>query len=157
MFSLRTTALKTLRRSYATEGTSENVLKLQFAVPYNTFYKSSPVKQVNIPLESGRAGILANHVPVVEQLSSGVVEVFETDASQPGKKFFISSGFASVQPDSTLNITCAEAFELESFDLAKVESLKNEAEKNLNNADQIIATDAKIQFDILSKLELELK
>ena len=151
MFSLRTTALRTLRRSYATEGASENVLKLQFALPYNTLYKATPVKQVNIPLESGRSGILANHVPVVEQLSAGVVEVFETDASQPGKKFFISSGFASVQPDSTLNITCAEAFELDQFDLAKVESLKSEAEKNLNNADQVIATDAKIQFDVLDR------
>ncbi|XBW38051.1 hypothetical protein QEN19_003638 [Hanseniaspora menglaensis] len=157
MFALRRTGLQTLKRTYANEAAASDVLKLQFALPYNVLYQNQAVKQVNLPLQSGRAGILPNHVPIVEQLSAGIVEVFEKDATAAGKKYFVSSGFASVQPDSTLNITCAEAFELSEFDLSKVQSLKNEAEKNLTSSDEVVATDAKIQFDLLTTLENELK
>lgn len=157
MFALRRSALQTLKRTYASEAAAGDALKLQFALPYNTLYQNKPVKQVNLPLQSGRAGILPNHVPIAEQLSAGVVEVFENDVNQAAKKYFVSAGFASVQPDSTLNITCAEAFDLSDFDLSKVQSLKNEAEKNLNASDKVVATDAKIQFDLFTSLENELK
>lgn len=157
MFALRKTALQTLKRTYASEAAASDVLKLQFALPHNVLYQNKAVKQVNLPLQTGRAGILPNHVPIVEQLSAGVVEVFENDSTTVTKKYFVSSGFASVQPDSTLNITCAEAFELGDFDLSTVQSLKREAEKNLTSSDEIVATDAKIQFDVLSTLENELK
>lgn len=157
MFALRRTTLQTLKRTYASEAAASDVLKLQFALPHDVLYQNKPVKQVNLPLLTGRAGILPNHVPIVEQLAAGVVEVFENDTTQAGKKYFVSSGFASVQPDSTLNITCAEAFELGDFDLSKVQSLKSEAEKNLTASDEVVATDAKIQFDVLSALENELK
>jgi len=41
--------------------------------------------QVNIPAESGDMGILSNHVPSIEALRPGVVEVIETNGTQ---KFF---------------------------------------------------------------------
>lgn len=42
-----------------------------------SLYKSQGVVQVNIPAESGDMGILANHVPSIEQLKPGLVEVIE--------------------------------------------------------------------------------
>ena len=42
-----------------------------------SIYKSQDVVQVNIPAESGEMGVLANHVPSIEQLKPGLVEVFE--------------------------------------------------------------------------------
>ncbi len=50
-----------------------------------TIYHSQDVVQVNVPAESGDMGILANHVPSIEPLRPGVVEVIESNTTQ---KFF---------------------------------------------------------------------
>lgn len=52
-------------------------------------YKSQDVVQVNIPAESGEMGILANHVPSIEQLKPGLVEVIEESGGS--KRFFRTS------------------------------------------------------------------
>jgi hypothetical protein len=52
-------------------------------------YRSQGVVQVNIPAESGEMGILANHVPSIEQLKPGLVEVIEESGSS--KQFFRGS------------------------------------------------------------------
>jgi F-type H+-transporting ATPase subunit delta len=51
-----------------------------------SIYKSQDVVQVNIPAESGEMGVLANHVPSIEQLKPGLVEVVEENG--PAKQFF---------------------------------------------------------------------
>jgi F-type H+-transporting ATPase subunit delta len=52
-----------------------------------SLYSSQGVTQVNIPAATGDMGILANHVPSVEALKAGVVEVIE-DAGSQSKKWF---------------------------------------------------------------------
>ena len=42
--------------------------------------------QVNIPAESGEMGVLANHVPSIEQLKPGLVEIIEETSGS--KQFF---------------------------------------------------------------------
>ncbi|KAF7720605.1 delta subunit of the central stalk of mitochondrial F1F0 ATP synthase, atp16, partial [Apophysomyces ossiformis] len=42
-----------------------------------TIYKATDVQQVNLAATSGDTGILANHVPTIEQLNPGVVEVIK--------------------------------------------------------------------------------
>lgn len=42
--------------------------------------------QVNIPAESGEMGVLANHVPSIEQLKPGLIEVIEEAGGS--KQFF---------------------------------------------------------------------
>ena len=42
--------------------------------------------QVNIPAESGEMGVLANHVPSIEQLKPGLVEIIEESGGT--KHFF---------------------------------------------------------------------
>ena len=51
----------------------------------------SPINsvQVNIPAESGEMGILANHVPSIEQLKPGLVEIIEESGGS--KQFFRAS------------------------------------------------------------------
>jgi len=49
-------------------------------------YKSADVVQVNIPAVSGEMGILAHHVPSIEQLKPGLVEVIEESGGS--KSFF---------------------------------------------------------------------
>lgn len=54
-----------------------------------SIYKSQDVVQVNIPAESGEMGVLANHVPSIEQLKPGLVEVVEEAGG--AKQFFRTS------------------------------------------------------------------
>lgn len=42
--------------------------------------------QVNLPAETGEMGVLANHVPSIEQLKPGLVEVIEESGGN--KQFF---------------------------------------------------------------------
>ena len=67
------------------------------ALPYTNFIgkSTSPVLslpnstlsvQVNIPAESGEMGVLANHVPSIEQLKPGLVEIIEESGGS--KQFF---------------------------------------------------------------------
>ena len=66
-------------------------------------------------------GVLANHVPSIEQLKPGLVEIIEESGGS--KQFFLSGGFAVVQPGSQLSINAVEAYPLEDFS-AEVEQLK---------------------------------
>ena len=42
--------------------------------------------QVNLPAESGEMGVLANHVPTIEQLKPGLVEIIKESGGS--KTFF---------------------------------------------------------------------
>lgn len=42
--------------------------------------------QVNLPAESGEMGVLANHVPTIEQLKPGLVEIIQETGGS--KTFF---------------------------------------------------------------------
>lgn len=98
-----------------------------------TFYSRTVVQQVNLTTSDGDMGILADHVPIVEQLVPGVVEVV-FDAGKSEKLFgwlpcsrrvrrqltllseIVSGGFLAVNPDSTCNITAVEAVPLDQID-----------------------------------------
>ena len=56
-----------------------------------SIFNSAEVIQVNVPAATGDMGILANHVPTIEPLRAGVVEVLEQ--GNASKKWFGSSFF----------------------------------------------------------------
>ncbi|KAF9931388.1 delta subunit of the central stalk of mitochondrial F1F0 ATP synthase, atp16 [Linnemannia zychae] len=137
-------------RSYATEAAATG-LRLTFAVPHQTIYKDVSVAQVNIAAVSGDMGILASHVPSIEQLRPGVVEVIEGAAT---KKFFVSGGFATMNPDSTLNINAVEAFPVEEFSPEAIRANLAEAQRLSNSAaseEEKMA--AKIEVEVLESLQ----
>lgn len=148
--TIRSAAFKTIaKRGYADAATG--TLKLNFALPHETLYQDAVVKQVNIPAIAGRAGILANHVPTVEELGAGLVEVFETSGEK--KSFFVSGGVATVSPNSKISVTVVEAFPLDSFSVDAIRSKLAEAQKNLSSADAKVAAEAAIQVDVLTSLQ----
>lgn len=155
MFRLVTRSV-VCKRGYA-EAAAKGVgaLKLRFSLPHETLFNGEEVTQVNLPAKSGTIGVLANHVPTVEQLTPGVVEIVGT--SNDTKKYFVSGGFAAVQPDSTLCVTAVEAFPLDSFSQENVRSLLAEAEKNSKSSDARVAGTAAVQIDVLEKLQAVLK
>ncbi|KOS18668.1 ATP synthase subunit delta [Escovopsis weberi] len=137
------------RRGYA-EAVSDKI-KLSMALPHMSIYKSQGVVQVNIPAESGEMGVLANHVPSIEQLKPGLVEVIEESGAP--KQFFLSGGFASVQPNSVMSINAPEAYAIEDFSADAIRAQIAEAQKVAagSGSEQDIA-EAKIELEILETL-----
>ncbi|KAF4457504.1 ATP synthase subunit delta, mitochondrial [Fusarium proliferatum] len=138
------------RRTYA------EAIKLSLALPHQSIYKSQDVVQVNIPAESGEMGVLANHVPSIEQLKPGLVEVVEESAGS--KQFFLSGGFATVQPNSVLSINAVEGYPLEDFSAEAIRAQIAEAQKvaNGSGSEQDIA-EAKIELEVLETLSAHVK
>ncbi|ATY60171.1 ATP synthase delta chain, putative [Cordyceps militaris CM01] len=142
------------RRGYA-EAIPDKI-KLSLSLPHQTIFKSQNVVQVNIPAESGDMGVLANHVPSIEQLKPGIVEVVEENGST--KSFFLSGGFATVQPDSSLSINAPEAYPLEDFSAEAIRNQIAEAQKiaSGSGSEQDIA-EAKIELEVLETLHAHVK
>ncbi|KAL8774682.1 MAG: hypothetical protein Q9209_000621 [Squamulea sp. 1 TL-2023] len=142
------------RRGYA-DAVSDKI-KLTLALPHQSIYKSTDVVQVNIPAESGEMGVLANHVPSIEQLKPGLVEIIEESGGS--KQFFLSGGFAIVQPDSQLSINAVEGFPVEEFSSEAVRSQIAEAQKIAGGggSEQDIA-EAKIELEVLESLQASMK
>ncbi|KAL1971743.1 hypothetical protein VTN31DRAFT_1831 [Thermomyces dupontii] len=150
---VRPAAMRIQRRGYADV---PDKIKLSLALPHQNIFKSTDVVQVNIPAESGDMGVLANHVPSIEQLKPGVVEVIEESGAT--KRFFLSGGFAVVQPDSQLSINAVEGFPLEDFSIDAVRAQIAEAQKiaSGSGSEQDIA-EAKIELEVLESLQAALK
>ncbi|KAI1916842.1 delta subunit of the central stalk of mitochondrial F1F0 ATP synthase, atp16 [Ophidiomyces ophidiicola] len=112
--------------------------------------------QVNISAESGDMGILSNHVPSIEQLRPGPIEIIEENGQT--KKFFLAGGFAVVQPNSTLSINAVEGFPLEDFSSEAIKSQIGEAQKIAagSGSEQDIA-EAKIELEVLESLQAAMK
>ncbi|PGH23248.1 ATP synthase subunit delta, mitochondrial [Polytolypa hystricis UAMH7299] len=142
------------RRGYA-DAVADKI-KLSLVLPHQAIYKSTDVVQVNIPAESGVMGVLANHVPSIEQLKPGLVEIIEESGGT--KQFFLSGGFAIVQPDSQLSINAVEGFPLEDFSAEAVRSQIAEAQRIASGggSEQDIA-EAKIELEVLETLQASLK
>ncbi|KAL8874610.1 MAG: hypothetical protein Q9174_000073 [Haloplaca sp. 1 TL-2023] len=142
------------RRGYA-DAVSDKI-KITLALPHQSIFKSTDVVQVNILAESGEMGVLANHVPSIEQLKPGLVEVIEESGGS--KQFFLSGGFATVQPDSQLSINAVEGFPLEDFSSEAVRSQISEAQKIAGGSgSETDIAEAKIELEVLESLQAALK
>ncbi|KAJ9637648.1 ATP synthase subunit delta, mitochondrial [Exophiala oligosperma] len=148
-------AIKPIQRRGYAEAVSDKI-KLSLALPHQSIYKSQDVVQVNIPAESGEMGILAQHVPSIEQLKPGLVEIIQENGEN--KQFFLSGGFAVVQPDSNLSINAVEGFPIEDFSEEAIKSQISEAQKiaSGSGSEQDIA-EAKIELEVLESLQAAMK
>ncbi|KAF2021677.1 epsilon subunit of F1F0-ATP synthase N-terminal domain-containing protein [Aaosphaeria arxii CBS 175.79] len=150
-----TTALRPIQRRGYADVASDNI-KLSLTLPHQAIYKSQDVVQVNLAAETGDMGVLANHVPSIEQLKPGLIEIIEESGGS--KQFFLSGGFAVVQPNSHLSINAVEGFPLEDFSADAVRNQIAEAQKiaSGNGSEQDVA-EAKIELEVLETLQAALK
>ncbi|KAK9360262.1 ATP synthase subunit delta [Lipomyces starkeyi] len=125
-------------------------IRLNLTLPHQTIYQDVDVVQVNLPATTGDLGVLANHVPTVEQLRPGVIDVVEESGST--KQFFVSGGFAVVQPGSLLSINAIEAYPVEDFSAEAVRAQLAEAQKNATSGSEIDQVEAKIELEVLEAL-----
>ncbi|KAL0956320.1 hypothetical protein HGRIS_002473 [Hohenbuehelia grisea] len=139
------------RRGYAE---ASDKIKLSLVLPHQAIFSSQDVVQVNIPAATGDMGILANHVPTIEPLRPGVIEVVEGSGS---KKWFASGGFATVHPNNALTINVVEAAPLEQFSIEAIRTNLQEALKTASgNGSEEDKTEARIEADVYEALQAAL-
>ncbi|BEI93095.1 uncharacterized protein CcaverHIS019_0507230 [Cutaneotrichosporon cavernicola] len=143
----------TLRRGYA--AAADDKLKLSLVLPHQALFSAEGVTQVNIPAATGDMGILANHVPAIEALRPGVVEVIE-DGGKSGK-WFVSTGFATMHGNNSLTINAVEAYPLENFSIENVRAGLAEANKVLgSSAPEAEKAEATIEVEVFEALQAAL-
>ncbi|WRT66860.1 ATP synthase F1, epsilon subunit [Kwoniella shivajii] len=147
-------AVRMARRGYAEA--ADGKLQLSLVLPHQSLYSSAGVIQVNLPAATGDMGILANHVPSVEALRAGVVEVIEENG-QAGKKWFVSSGFATVHGNNTLTINAVEAYQLDKFSPENIRSALADANRVLSSsAPESEKAEARIEVEVFEGLQAAL-
>lgn len=92
---------------------SQSKLIVSLVTPHSSIVNELQVDQVNLQTERGDIGILPDHVPIVEQLKPGIVELLHeettTNRQLVRSKWFISGGFMAMHPDGRLDISTPEA------------------------------------------------
>ncbi|OMP82332.1 ATP synthase subunit delta, mitochondrial [Diplodia seriata] len=142
------------RRGYAEAANDK--LKLSLALPHQAIFKSSEVVQVNIAAESGDMGLLADHVPAIEQLKPGVIEVVEEQSGS--KSWFASGGFAVMQPNNNLSINAVEAYPLEDFSAEAVRNQIAEAQKVASGGgSEVDIAEAQIELEVSLRAHAQMK
>ncbi|KAL5528479.1 ATP16 [Sanghuangporus sanghuang] len=137
------------RRGYAE---AADKIKLSLVLPHQTIFASTDVVQVNLSAATGDMGILANHVPSIEPLRPGVVEVI--DSGNNSQKWFVSGGFANVHPNNKLTINAVEAAPLEHFSLEAVRANLAEAQRIAGgNASEEDKAEAQIEINLYESLQ----
>ena len=92
-------------------------------------------------------GVLANHVPSIEQLKPGLLEIFTEGGNK--EEYFVAGGFAIVQPGSKLSVNVTEAYKIEEFSREAVTSNLQEAQRLASGggSEEDVA-EAKIQVEV---------
>ncbi|PWN28887.1 putative ATP synthase delta chain precursor, mitochondrial [Jaminaea rosea] len=137
------------RRGYA-EAVSDK-LKLSFILPHAAIFDSQEVTQVNISAATGEMGILASHVPSVEELKPGLFEVIESSGT---KKWFVSGGFATMHPNNRLTVNAIEAYPIDDFSPDAVRSALSEAQRTASGSGSPEQkAEAEIEVEVLTALQ----
>ncbi|KAK7676866.1 hypothetical protein QCA50_009492 [Cerrena zonata] len=137
------------RRGYAEVA---DKIKLSLVLPHQTIFSSTDAVQVNLAAATGDMGILANHVPSIEPLRPGVVEVIES--GNTSKKWFVSGGFATVHPNNKLTINAVEAAPIEEFSPEAVRANLQEALRvAAGNGSEEDKLEARIEADVYEAIQ----
>ncbi|KAL8161014.1 hypothetical protein V2J09_012503 [Rumex salicifolius] len=125
-------------------------LTVNFALPYSSVLASKEVDMVIIPATTGHMGVLPGHVPTIAELKPGILSVHE---GNDVTKYFISSGFVFVHPNSYADIVAVEAVPVDQIDPAQVQKGLAEFTQKLNSANtDLEKAEAQIGVDVHSAL-----
>ncbi|EGG16313.1 ATP synthase F1 delta [Cavenderia fasciculata] len=109
------------RRTYATDaGANEELLTFSFMVPHQVIFKDKKVQMITLPGAKSVMGVLKHHVPNIAELKPGVVAI-QHDANTT-ENYFISGGFAFINPDASCYVNAVEAVPLDQIDPTEVKN-----------------------------------
>ncbi|EGC31922.1 hypothetical protein DICPUDRAFT_92704 [Dictyostelium purpureum] len=138
------------KRFFATEA-SDDLLTFSLLSPHQTIYKDKKAQLVTLPGAKGVFGIAKNHVPKISELKPGIVQINHENGDL--EKFFVSGGFAFVNPDASCYINVIEAVPVDQLDpnevkngLARYTQLFNEAQDENAKAVALVGLEAHQQM-----------
>ena len=116
---------------------------------------STKAIQVVLPTESGEAGILTGHIPMVTKIIAGELKVIK----EGGTEFIaVDHGFAKIL-GNTVSVLTEAAIDVAKIDLSAVESAQARAEEALRAAEaegldpsEVDRLQSSVQFLIAQKL-----
>jgi F-type H+-transporting ATPase subunit epsilon len=116
---------------------------------------STKAIQVVLPTESGEAGILTGHIPMVTKIIAGELKVIK----EGGTEFIaVDHGFAKIL-GNTVSVLTEAAIDVAEIDLSAVESAQARAEEALRAAEaegldpsEVDRLQSSVQFLIAQKL-----
>ena len=116
---------------------------------------STEATQVVLPTESGEAGILTGHIPMVTKVVAGELKVIRDGSTD---FLAVDHGFAKVL-GNTISVLTEAAIDVNDIDLSEVESAQARAEEALRTAaaegidpSEVDRLESNIQFLIAQKL-----
>ncbi|GAB4827774.1 hypothetical protein Ancab_034660 [Ancistrocladus abbreviatus] len=125
-------------------------LTVNLALPYSSVLSSKEVDMVIIPATTGQMGVLPGHVATIAELKPGVMSVHE---GNDVTKYFISSGFAFIHPNSFADIVAVEVIPIDHIDPASVQKGLAEFTQKLSSAvTDLEKAEAQIGVDVHSAL-----
>ena len=129
-------------------------LKLEIITP-DAIVLTSEADQVVLPTESGEAGILTGHIPMVTKLVAGELKIIKGTESE---FIAVDHGFAKVI-GNTISVLTEAAVDVKDIDLADVESAQARAEEALRLAaleghdpTEVDRLESNIQYLVAQKL-----
>jgi F-type H+-transporting ATPase subunit epsilon len=105
---------------------------------------STEATQVVLPTESGEAGILTGHIPMVTKIVAGELKVIKEGVTE---YIAVDHGFAKVL-GNTISVLTEAAVDVQEIDLSEVESAQQRAEQALKQAEE-----EGVDYDQLERLE----
>ncbi|KAM7256817.1 hypothetical protein ACFE04_012558 [Oxalis oulophora] len=129
-------------------------LTVNFVLPYASELSTKEVDMVIVPATTGQMGVLPGHVATIAELKPGILSVHEGSDTT---KYFLSSGFAFVHPNSVADIVAIEAVPLDQIDAEQVQKGLAEFTQKLSTATtDLEKAEAQIGIDVHSALNAAL-
>lgn len=129
-------------------------LTVNLALPYSSVLASKEVDMIIVPATTGQMGVLPGHVATIAELKPGVMSVHE---GNDVTKYFISSGFAFIHPNSYADVIAVEALPIDQIDPAAVQKGLAEFTQKLSSAStDLEKAEAQIGVDVHSSLNAAL-
>ena len=91
--------LRHLATPAAAAAPPSGLMNLNFNLPQETLYDSTPVTSVIVPGAMGEYEVTANHVPIVAELKAGLLTIKHSDGGD--EKYFVPGGFSLTHEGST--------------------------------------------------------
>lgn len=149
--SISTSSINAAAAKTATNASGAPLLNLKFNTPVDSIV-NKPVYMAIVPAVTGQMGILADHVKSMAQLKPGVVSLYGNDGNDLIGRYFVSGGFAKIDPEGT-SISVADAVKLEDLDLAAAKKALELATANLaKSTSEVEKAEISIQAECLEAI-----